>query len=137
MLFCKLDCSQAYHVLKTAEQKLVEILAFTFVSRTFSYLRLAQSLNRSFFSFSSFLREYIDRDIKADKCPQCVDDLGFATHDAEDFKTNMREIFQCKKPIKLINEVMGRFCNINKAPDTACGLWLKQPMPNRRYEAHY
>ena len=33
-LFCKLDCSQAYHCLHTVEQPLVEMLAFIFASRT-------------------------------------------------------------------------------------------------------
>ena len=40
-LFCKLDCSQAYHSLQMADQRSVEILAFNFASRTFAYKRLA------------------------------------------------------------------------------------------------
>ena len=35
-LFCKLDCSQAYHCLQMADQRSVEILAFNFASRTFA-----------------------------------------------------------------------------------------------------
>ena len=46
-LFCKLDCSQAYHCLQMADQRSVEMLAFNFPSRTFAYKRLAQSLSRS------------------------------------------------------------------------------------------
>ena len=46
-LFCKLDCSQAYHVLQMADQKSIQLLAFNFASRTFAYLRLAQGLSRS------------------------------------------------------------------------------------------
>ena len=217
-LFCKLDCSQAYHVLQMADKKSVELLAFNFASRTFAYLRLAQGLSRSLSSFSSFMREYLDRVIKADKCAQYVDDIGIATHNAEELKTNLREVFQCvreaglrltmakcqfgakevqflgrtvspegiapqdqkihnylqkltfpktkkglqryigfvnyyrnyiprlsekiapfhdlikaEKPIKITNEIMNSFSSINKSLDNACGLWLKQPMPNRQY----
>ena len=94
-LFCKLDCSQAYHVLQMADQKSVELLAFNFASRTFAYLRLTQGLSRSLSSFSSFMREYLDRVIKADKCAQYVDDIGIATHTAEELKNNLPEVFQC------------------------------------------
>ena len=217
-LFCKLDCSQAYHVLQMVDQKSVELLAFNFASRTFAYLRLAQGLSRSLSSFSSFIREYLDRVIKADKCAQYVDDIGIATHTAEELKNNLREVFQCireaglrltmakcqfgakeveflgrtvspegiapqthkiknylqklsfpktkkglqryigfvnyyrnyiprlsekiapfhelvkaDKPIKVTNEIMQTFENINKALDSACGLWLKQPLPNKQY----
>ena len=53
-LFCKLDCSQAYHCLQMADQRSVEMLAFNFASRTFAYKRLAQGLSRSVSVFSSF-----------------------------------------------------------------------------------
>ena len=43
-LFCKLDCSQAYHCFQMADQRSVEMLAFNFASRTFAYKRLAQGL---------------------------------------------------------------------------------------------
>ena len=217
-LFCKLDCSKAYHILQMADKKSVELLAFNFASRTFAYLGHAQGLSRSLSSFSSFMREYLDRVIKADKCAQYVDDSGIATHNAEEMKTNLREVFQCvreaglrltmakcqfgfkevqflgrtvspggnapqdqkiwnylqnltfpktkkglqryigfvncyrnyisrlsekiapfhdlikaEKPIKITNEIMSSFTNINKSLDNACGLWLKQPMPNRQY----
>ena len=46
-LFCKLDCSQAYHCLQMADQRSVEMLAFIFASRTFAYKRFAQCLSRS------------------------------------------------------------------------------------------
>ena len=55
-LFCKLDCSQAYHCLQMADQRSVEMLAFNFASRTFAYKRLAQGLSRSVSVFSSFMR---------------------------------------------------------------------------------
>ena len=74
-LFCKLDCSQAYHCLQMADQRSVEMLAFNFASRTFAYKRLAQGLSRSVSAFSSFMREYLDPAVKADQCAQYVDDI--------------------------------------------------------------
>ena len=50
-LFCKLDCSQAYHCLQMADQRSVELLAFNFASRTFAYRRLAQGLSRALSAF--------------------------------------------------------------------------------------
>ena len=50
-LFCKLDCSQAYHCLQMADQRSVEMLAFKFASRTFAYKRLEQGLSRSVSAF--------------------------------------------------------------------------------------
>ena len=35
-LFCKLDCSQAYHCLQMTDQRSIEILAFNFASCTFA-----------------------------------------------------------------------------------------------------
>ena len=64
-LFCKLDCSQAYHWLQMADQRSAEMLAFNFASRTFAYKGLAQSLSRSVSAFSSFMREYLDPVVKA------------------------------------------------------------------------
>ena len=81
-LFCKLDCSQAYHCLQMAEQRSVEVFAFSFASRTFAYKRLAQGLNRSVSAFSSFIRKYLDPVVKADHCAQNVDDIGIAASNA-------------------------------------------------------
>ena len=58
-----------------ADQKSGQLLAFNFASRAFAYLRLVQGLSRSLSSFSSFMREYLDKAIKADKCAQYVDDI--------------------------------------------------------------
>ena len=46
-LFCKLDCSQAYHCLQMADYQSIQMLAFNFASRTFAYRRLSQGLSRS------------------------------------------------------------------------------------------
>ena len=94
-LFCKLDCSQAYHVLQMTDQKSVPLLAFNFASKTFAYLRLAQGLSCSLSSFSSVMREYLDKAMKADKSAQYVDDIGIATNTPEELKNNLREVFQC------------------------------------------
>ena len=64
-LFCKLDCSQAYHCLQMADQQSIELLAFNFTSRTFAYRRLAQGFSRSLSAFSSFIREHLDPVFKA------------------------------------------------------------------------
>ena len=91
-LFCKLDCSQAYHCLPMADQKSIEMLDFNFASRTFAYRRLAQGLSRALSAFSSFMREYLDRVIKADQCAQYVDDIGVAATDANQLIVNLSNI---------------------------------------------
>ena len=94
-LFCKLDCSQAYHCLPMADHRSIEMLAFNFASRTFAYRRLAQGLSRALSAFSSFMREYLDKVIKANQCAQHVDDIGIAANDAEQLIKNLRATFQC------------------------------------------
>ena len=94
-LFCNLDCSQAYHCLQMADQRSIEMLAFNFASRTFAYRRLAQGLSRALSAFSRFMREYLDRVIKADQCAQYVDDIGIAANDAEHLIKNLRATFEC------------------------------------------
>ena len=69
-LFCKLDCSQAYHCLQMADKQSIKLLTFNLASRTFAYQRLAQGLSRSLSAFSSLIREYLDPVIKADQCAQ-------------------------------------------------------------------
>ena len=94
-LFCKLDCSQAYHCLPMADQRSIEMLAFNFASRTFAYRRLAHGLSRALSAFSSFMREYLDKVIKADQCAQYVDDIGIAANDADHLIANLRATFKC------------------------------------------
>ena len=100
-LFCKLDCSQAYHCLQMADQRSVEMLAFNFASRTFAYKRLAQDLSRSVSVFSSFMREYLDPVVKADQCAQNVDDIGIAANNATDLTRNIRAVFKCIRQARL------------------------------------
>ena len=94
-LFCKLDCSQAYHCLQFADHSSVKMLAFNFASRTFNYKRLAQSISRSVSAFSSFMREYLDPVIKAEECAQYVDDIGIAANNATDLTRKIRAVFKC------------------------------------------
>ena len=94
-LFCKSDCSQAYHCLPMADQRSIEMLAFNFASRTFAYRRLAQGLSRALSAFSSFMREYLDKVIKADQCAQYVDDIGIAANNADHLIANLRATFKC------------------------------------------
>ena len=93
-LFCKLDCSQAYHCLQMADQPSIELLAFNFASRTFAYRKLAQGLSCYLSEFSSFTREYLDPVIKADQCAQYVGDIGIAANTAEQLIKNLRAVFQ-------------------------------------------
>ena len=102
-LFCKLDCSQAYHCLQMADQRSVEMLAFNFASRTFAYKRLALGLSRSVSAFSSFMREYLDPVVKADQCAQYVDDIGIAANNATDLTRNIRAVFKCIRRIEADN----------------------------------
>ena len=100
-LFCKLDCSQAYHCLQMAEQRSVEMLAFNFTSRTFAYKRLAQGLSRSVSALSSFMREYLDPVVKADQCAQYVDDIGIAAKNATVLTRNIPAVFKCISQARL------------------------------------
>ena len=93
-LFCKLDCSHAYHYLQMADQRSFEMPAFNFASRTFAYRKLAQGFSRALSAFSSFMKEYLDRVIKADECAQYVDDIGIAVNDADHLFKNLRATFE-------------------------------------------
>ena len=94
-LFCKLDCSQAYHCLQMADQQSIEFLAFDFASRTFAYQRLPQKLSHYLSAFSSFIRKYVDPVIKADQCAQYVDDFGIAATTPQQLIKNLRAFSQC------------------------------------------
>ena len=94
-LFCKLDCSQAYHCLQMADQQSIELLAFNFASRTFAYRMLAQGLSRSLSAFLSFIREYLDPVIKAIRCAQYAKDNGIAANTPQQLINKLRAVFQC------------------------------------------
>ena len=78
-----------------ADQSSLEMLAFTFASRTFAYKRRAQVLSRSVSAFSSFMLEYLGPVVKADQCAQYVDDIGIAGNNATDLTRNIRAVLRC------------------------------------------
>ena len=92
-LFCKLDCSQAYHCLQMADERSVEMLAFSFASRALAYKRLAQGLSRSVSVLSSFMRECLDPLVRADQSAQYVYDIGIAANNGMDLIGNIRAVF--------------------------------------------
>ena len=94
-LFCILDCSQAYHCLQMADYQSIQMLAFNLASRTFAHRRLAQGLRRSLSEFLSFMREYLERAVKADHCSQYVDDIGIAANYTKQLCTNIKTLFEC------------------------------------------
>ena len=94
-LFCKLDCSQAYHCVQMADEQSVQMLAFNFASRTFAYRRIAQGLSKSVTGFSSFVRHYLDPCLAADLCTQFMDDIGSGSRTFEEMISNLRKIFDC------------------------------------------
>ena len=78
-----------------ADQRSVEMLAFTFPSRSFAYKRLAQGPSRSVSGFSSFKRECLEQVVKADQGAQYVGDIGIAANNATDLTRNIRAVFKC------------------------------------------
>ena len=56
--FSKLDATKAYHAVKLADERSIQLLSFNFESRVFAYTRLAQGLNRASTAFSSFVRQH-------------------------------------------------------------------------------
>ena len=105
-LFCKLDCSQAYHCLQMADQRSMEKLAFNFAGRPFVHKIIAKGLSRSMSAFLSFMRGYLEPVVKADQCAQYVDDIGIAAINATDLTRIIRAVFQCIRNagLKLIFE---------------------------------
>ena len=78
-----------------ADYQSIQMLAFNFARRTFAYRRLAQGLSISLSAFSSFMRQYLDKAIKADQCAQYVDDIDIAANDTKKLCTNIRTVFEC------------------------------------------
>ena len=78
-----------------ADQRSIEMLASNIASRTFAYKRLGQGLSRALSALSSFMREYLDKVIKADQCEQYVDDIGIAANSVTQLIRNIRAVFEC------------------------------------------
>ena len=94
-LFCKVNCTQAYHCLQMADPRSVEMLEVNFASRTVAFRRLALGVRRPESAFSSFLRKYLDPVVKADQCAQYVVDTGISANNATGLTRNIRAAFQC------------------------------------------
>ena len=93
--FCILDCSQAYHCLPMADYQFLQMLVFNFASRRFAYRSLAQGLSRLLSAFSSSMREYLNRAIKADQNGQYVDDIVIVANYAKQLCVNIKSVFEC------------------------------------------
>ena len=94
-LFCKLDCSQAYHRVLMADDLSVQLLAFNFASRTFAYNCLAQGLNKSVTGFSSFVKQYLDKRLAANVCTQFMDVIAMGLNNFDEMIPTLTKIFDC------------------------------------------
>ena len=92
-LFCKLDCSQAYHCVQMADDFSVQLLAFNFASRPFAFICLAQGLNKSVTGFSSFVKHYLDPCLAANVCTQFMDDIAAGMNNFDEMIPALRKIF--------------------------------------------
>ena len=114
--FCILDCFQAHQTLQITDYLTIKMLAFNFTNRTFALRRLAQGLSRSLSAFSSFMREYLDKTIKADQCAQYVNDIGIAANDTKQLCANTRTAFECIRNAGLKLTKSKGFSESNKSP---------------------
>ena len=94
-LFCKPDCSQAYHCLQMADQRSAELLAFNFASRTFALKRLTQGLSIALSAFSSFTSEFLDKVRKANQSAQFADNIGIPANSVTKLIQTIRADFEC------------------------------------------
>ena len=56
---------------------------------------MAQGQSWTLYGFSSFMRKYLDKLLKADQCAQYVDDIGIVANDADHLIANQRATFNC------------------------------------------
>ena len=77
-----------------ADEQSMQLLSFSFVSKTFAYKSLDQVSNRSFSAFTSVSREYLDPSGKSDWCAQYVDDIGVAVHTPSELTKNLDLVFK-------------------------------------------
>ena len=72
---------------------LVQLLAFSFASRTFAYKCLAQGLNKSVTGLSSFVKHYRDLYVAAKVCMQLIDDIAAGVKDFDEIIPALQKIF--------------------------------------------
>ena len=54
-------------------------------------------VSKSLSALSSFMRDYLDKAIKADQCAQYVDDIGIAANDTKQLCINIKTVFECTR----------------------------------------
>ena len=86
--FYKLDCSNAYHGMRMADEQCIQILSILFAFRTIAWKRLAPGLNRSLSASTGVLREYLDPAVKTHRCARCVDNIGLAVRTSSNLSEN-------------------------------------------------
>ena len=91
----RLGCSQAYPCLQIADQRSIQMLGFNFISRLFAYRRLTHCLSRTLSAFSRFLREYLQKVVKADQCAQSVDNIDIAADYTEHLIAKLGATLKC------------------------------------------
>ena len=99
ILFCKIDCLQAYYYVLVADDLSVQLLAYNFASRTFAYNCLAQGLSKSFKGLSSFVKHYFDPCLAANVCTEFMDDISAGLNGFVDMIPSLREIFDCLREL--------------------------------------
>ena len=81
--FCNLDCFEAYQCLQLVDEQSIQLRSFTFSDETFAYRRIAQDFKKTMVEYNSFVQEYADTLVKADRFAQYVDDIGIVLQTAE------------------------------------------------------
>ena len=94
-IFCKLDCSQAYHCVQMPDPLSIQLLAFNVASKTMAYQRLARGLNRSVTGLSTFVRNYLEPCLSANVCAQFMDDIGRGVESVEQLIPNLQLMLKC------------------------------------------
>ena len=80
---------------RLSDKRAVEMVAFNFAGRSFTYKRIAQGLSRSVSALSCFMRKCLEPVIKADQSAQHVDVYGIAHNNPTKFTRNFQAAFQC------------------------------------------
>ena len=94
-LFTKLDCSQAYLCIEMTDPLSVHLLSFVFVSKAYTYTKLAQDLKKSVNGFSSFVRSYLCSCLAVNLGSQFMDDIKCGLQTFEQMIPTLRQKLDC------------------------------------------
>ena len=94
-IFYKIDCSRAYPCVQNVYLFSVQLLAFSFPSRTFAQHRLVRGLNRSVTGFSALVRNYLEPCLSTNVCTQFIDAIGCRLDSIEQLITSLRLVLSC------------------------------------------